>query len=971
MATNADIYGTQYDDTIIVGATSSSVSTSNGTVKGRKEAKSTFDSTDFTNAVYAGEGNDKVYAIAETNDAIDGGNGDDLIYGGKGDDLLVGGNGKDTVYGGSGNDIIGSVKPGSSSGTVSDFETQATSDNGGDLLVGDGYDPTSASNLNVAAYGSDTIVGGNGKETIWGDHIGSTTGGATDYLFGNNGNDEIHGGGGDDQIEGGKGADLLWGDDGADTFAYESVDDSPNSDGAFDTIKDFSSSEGDKIDLVAFLGDDSDFDTHTDDLVWGGMAAVGGGTPSAWYEINTTEHNTYVYADVNGDGAADLKIRLIGEHNLDANDFLGVFGGDTTPPAAPTLFLDPASDTGSNDVNNVTTDDTPTLHVVLSGIGATAPVTGDVVHIYSGAIEVATYSLMATDITNGYIDITTSDLGEDGIYSLTATISDAASNTSDPSNTVTVTVDHINPEAGTLSFVDLTDTGSNDTPDITKDGTFDLSLSGNSDTNGTTVVYQQSLNGGGWTDLGSSSLSGLADGSYQFRAVVTDPAGNSSNTSAISVIVDNTAPTDLGFNYLSDPSSNLTAIGTVTLGTFTGMDTVSVNPNLIFTIQQVRSAANIGDTSPSFSVMATHPFSFDVSDHLIATNTATNSLAANSNYEITVRGTDQAGNYYDEVFNIVIGTNGGNDPVTDQPAGTGDDILFGLNNVDIIYGYGGNDTLFGGDGDDKLIGGSGNDTMDGGAGLDALNYSDIVGDWNLILDASGNGAVSIDGNDQFYNMEGIYAGSGNNTLTGNNIANDLKGGGGNDTLYGNGGNDTLNGEGDNDILSGGSGVDTLTGGIGLDKFVFNSADGDRVTDFLSVDDVLDFDRSIFTLANGWTGGGSIDSIITAGTAGGAGTSIAGADLVIWNAGTGTSDKNNADTAGEINTFLDTQNGTFDGGVFVLAYSDEVSSNQVALYYDADANDTGAGAGATLVAVFTNQTLTTSLGLNTEDFTSHV
>jgi len=558
----------------------------------------------------------------------------------------------------------------------------------------------------------------------------------------------------------------------------------------------------------------------------------------------------------------------------------------------------------------------------------------------------------------------------DGSYQFRAVVTDPAGNSSNTS-AISVIVDNTAPEAGTLSFVDLTDTGSNDTPDITKDGTFDLSLSGNSDTNGTTVVYQQSLNGGGWTDLGSSSLSGLADGSYQFRAVVTDPAGNSSNTSAISVIVDNTAPTDLGFNYLSDPSSNLTAIGTVTLGTFTGMDTVSVNPNLIFTIQQVRSAANIGDTSPSFSVMATHPFSFDVSDHLIATNTATNSLAANSNYEITVRGTDQAGNYYDEVFNIVIGTNGGNDPVTDQPAGTGDDILFGLNNVDIIYGYGGNDTLFGGDGDDKLIGGSGNDTMDGGAGLDALNYSDIVGDWNLILDASGNGAVSIDGNDQFYNMEGIYAGSGNNTLTGNNIANDLKGGGGNDTLYGNGGNDTLNGEGDNDILSGGSGVDTLTGGIGLDKFVFNSADGDRVTDFLSVDDVLDFDRSIFTLANGWTGGGSIDSIITAGTAGGAGTSIAGADLVIWNAGTGTSDKNNADTAGEINTFLDTQNGTFDGGVFVLAYSDEVSSNQVALYYDADANDTGAGAGATLVAVFTNQTLTTSLGLNTEDFTSHV
>src|SRR5207237_4797705 len=59
------------------------------------------------------------------------------------------------------------------------------------------------------------------------------------------------------------------------------------------------------------------------------------------------------------------------------------------------------------------------------------------------------------------------------------------------------------------------------------------------------VVYQQNLNGAGWTDLPGSSLSGLADGSYQFRAAVTDNAGNSSNTTAISVVVDNTAPTEI------------------------------------------------------------------------------------------------------------------------------------------------------------------------------------------------------------------------------------------------------------------------------------------------------------------------------------------------------------------------------------------------------------------------------------------
>src|SRR5205085_9308442 len=82
---------------------------------------------------------------------------------------------------------------------------------------------------------------------------------------------------------------------------------------------------------------------------------------------------------------------------------------------------------------------------------------------------------------------------------------------------------------------------------LTTDGTFDLSLSGDTDANGVAgVVYQQNLNGAGWTDLPGSSLSGLADGSYQFRAAVTDNAGNSSNTTAISVVVDNTAPIGRG-----------------------------------------------------------------------------------------------------------------------------------------------------------------------------------------------------------------------------------------------------------------------------------------------------------------------------------------------------------------------------------------------------------------------------------------
>jgi hypothetical protein len=69
---------------------------------------------------------------------------------------------------------------------------------------------------------------------------------------------------------------------------------------------------------------------------------------------------------------------------------------------------------------------------------------------------------------------------------------------------------------------------------------------------------------------------------------------------------------------------------------------------------------------------------------------------------------------------------------------------------------------------------------------------------------------------------------------------------------------------------------------------------------------------------------------------------------LWNAGAAGATNN---TAAAIDTFLQNQSGTFDGGVFVLAY-DSTDGNAPALYYDADANSAG---GAVLVTAFSNFT----------------
>src|SRR5206468_2160012 len=97
----------------------------------------------------------------------------------------------------------------------------------------------------------------------------------------------------------------------------------------------------------------------------------------------------------------------------------------------------------------------------------------------------------------------------------------------------------------TLSFTGLSDSGSADSPTpITTDGTFTLNLAGDTDANGVSVAYQVSTDGGTTWTATSATQTSLPDASYLFHAVVTDPAGNSSTSNAISVIVDNTAPSE-------------------------------------------------------------------------------------------------------------------------------------------------------------------------------------------------------------------------------------------------------------------------------------------------------------------------------------------------------------------------------------------------------------------------------------------
>ena len=155
--------------------------------------------------------------------------------------------------------------------------------------------------------------------------------------------------------------------------------------------------------------------------------------------------------------------------------------------------------------------------------------------------------------------------------------------------------------------------------------------------------------------------------------------------------------------------------------------------------------------------------------------------------------------------------------------GSGNDTLTGNLLANTLTGNAGNDRLTGGAGNDSLVGGSGDDnyvfatatTVEAdavaeapSAGTDTLSFSSLTTDVMLSLETSfvqtvhANRSLKLNASSVF---EDIVGGSGNDTLTGNALAN---------KLTSNAGNDRLNG---------GSGDDSLAGGSGDDSYVFRTA----------------------------------------------------------------------------------------------------------------------------------------------------
>ncbi|MBD2221137.1 hypothetical protein H6G33_29620, partial [Calothrix sp. FACHB-1219] len=418
----------------------------------------------------------------------------------------------------------------------------------------------------------------------------------------------------------------------------------------------------------------------------------------------------------------------------------------------------------------------------------------------------------------------------DGDYQFRAVVSDAAGNTSN-SNVISVTVDNTAPTAGTLSLDNFTDSGASNSDNITTDQTFDLSLTGNEASS--TISYEVSTDGGTeWTET-TASQTDLADGDYQFRAVVSDAAGNTSNSDVISVTVDNTVPapsfalaTDSGsagndgitnigtvnvsgieanatWQYSTDsgstwsaalPSSTtsfILASGTYAAGTIRVRQTDLVG-NTTDTPSQNAFAITVDTLAPSTPIITGYSNPTDSTLRLTGTAEAGSTVTVvytktgGSPTTLPTTSVDANGNWNLDTTDLTTGTFSLSVRAQDAAGNTSvalitpsiiagnslANILTGTSSNEVIVGYGDNDSINGGSGNDLILGGAGNDSLSGESGNDYVD-----------------------------------------------------GGEGDDSLNGGSGNDYLNAGSGNDTLNGGStGVDTMLGSSGDDTYIVDTGD---------------------------------------------------------------------------------------------------------------------------------------------------
>ncbi|MFM8331316.1 MAG: type I secretion C-terminal target domain-containing protein, partial [Candidatus Methylumidiphilus sp.] len=154
----------------------------------------------------------------------------------------------------------------------------------------------------------------------WTDFNGQTALNNIENVVGSSQADRLLGDAAANRLEGGAGADILSGGLGADTFKYGAVSDSDIAAALRDVIQDFSTAQGDKIDLSALDADSGVAADQAFSVFAQGAAFSGSFAAQASLFFDQTAH--VLYGNNDADAQADFAIELVGVSSLTAAAFV-------------------------------------------------------------------------------------------------------------------------------------------------------------------------------------------------------------------------------------------------------------------------------------------------------------------------------------------------------------------------------------------------------------------------------------------------------------------------------------------------------------------------------------------------------------------------------------------------------------------------------------------------------------------------
>ena len=296
-------------------------------------------------------------------DTLTGNAGSNTLNGGAGVDTMTGGDGNDTYYVDNVNDVVIETNATASTGgtdqvysSLSAYTLSANVENGrinttgtanltgnslGNILYAG-----AGNNVFDGAAGTDTVTylyatagvtlnleitaaqatGGSGSDTLLSieNLVGSSyadtlTGNAgNNYLTGGTGDDTLSGGVGNDVLIGGLGADNLTGGTGADRFDFNILTELGLTSTTWDTITDFKTSDGDKIDLQGV-----DANTAlTGDQAFTFLGSVSTFTGDATGQLRFDAATHILYGSTDADTDAEFAIFLAGVTSLTSTDLV-------------------------------------------------------------------------------------------------------------------------------------------------------------------------------------------------------------------------------------------------------------------------------------------------------------------------------------------------------------------------------------------------------------------------------------------------------------------------------------------------------------------------------------------------------------------------------------------------------------------------------------------------------------------------